>query len=49
MNCNSFFYTQTKVTGSGIKPKTNVGELFRNARNAGTYVKICAPMVRYSK
>lgn len=31
------------------KPKTNVADLFRNARESGTYLKICAPMVRYSK
>ncbi|CAH0728720.1 unnamed protein product, partial [Brenthis ino] len=29
--------------------KTNVSELFYDARSNNTYVKVCAPMVRYSK
>ncbi|XP_021707169.1 tRNA-dihydrouridine(20a/20b) synthase [NAD(P)+]-like [Aedes aegypti] len=31
------------------KPKTNVEHLFREARAKDSYLKICAPMVRYSK
>nr|XP_029718795.1 tRNA-dihydrouridine(20a/20b) synthase [NAD(P)+]-like [Aedes albopictus] len=31
------------------KPKTNVEDLFRNASLNESYLKICAPMVRYSK
>ncbi|XP_062563746.1 tRNA-dihydrouridine(20a/20b) synthase [NAD(P)+]-like [Armigeres subalbatus] len=31
------------------KPKTNIAYLFRDARANNSYLKICAPMVRYSK
>ncbi|XP_031623645.1 tRNA-dihydrouridine(20a/20b) synthase [NAD(P)+]-like [Contarinia nasturtii] len=32
-----------------VKPKTNIAYLFQNAKDNGTYLKVCAPMVRYSK
>ncbi|XP_039441379.1 tRNA-dihydrouridine(20a/20b) synthase [NAD(P)+]-like [Culex pipiens pallens] len=32
-----------------LKPKTSIAGLFEDARKNGTYLKICAPMVRYSK
>lgn len=32
-----------------MKIKTNINELFENAKRNSTYVKVCAPMVRYSK
>lgn len=32
-----------------MKVKTNINELFENATRNNTYVKVCAPMVRYSK
>lgn len=32
-----------------MKTKTNINDLFQDAKSNQTYVKVCAPMVRYSK
>lgn len=32
-----------------MKPKSNISDLFAHAKNRETFLKICAPMVRYSK
>lgn len=32
-----------------MKQKTNINNLFEEAKSRDTYVKVCAPMVRYSK
>ncbi|XP_063621444.1 tRNA-dihydrouridine(20a/20b) synthase [NAD(P)+]-like [Cydia splendana] len=37
------------MNNSKMKPKTNISNLFSEATQSNTYVKVCAPMVRYSK
>lgn len=43
-------YCGTQLVSAGkMKNKTNIIELFEDAKADHNYLKVCAPMVRYSK